>query len=156
MNTRRRQDEVVRALAGVTSARGMVPVPTMMVVGFIAAVFLGFAGVFVFGATCSRPPELTVNIETQSLESMVGFFYLMASPNRLPDALEELTEGDTPLLEGLPTDPWGHDYAYVTTGACEFEIFSAGSDGVAGTDDDVRPRDERRVVSGCAGQEILR
>lgn len=154
MSTEGRQDEVVRAAAGLMSARGMVPVPTMMVIGFITAVFLGLAGVFVFGATCPRPPELTVNMETQSLESMVGFFHLMASPNRLPDDLDELTEGDTPLLEGLPTDPWGHDYVYVKKGACEFEIFSAGSDGVAGTEDDVHPRHARRVVAGCAGQEM--
>ncbi|RDV38966.1 hypothetical protein DV096_07010 [Bradymonadaceae bacterium TMQ3] len=154
MNTRRRQDEVVRALAGVTLARGMVPVPTMMVIGFITAVFVGLVGVFVFGATCPRPPELDANREIQQLSQLVNTFYLTNSPNRLPKELDELTQGAAPLTTEVSDDPWGHDYVYVTTGACEFEIFSAGSDGVAGTDDDVRPRHERRVVSGCAGQEM--
>ncbi|WP_230470249.1 type II secretion system protein GspG [Lujinxingia vulgaris] len=128
---------MVRALAGVTSARGMVPVPTMMVVGFITAVFLGFAGVFVFGATCSRPPERDAYREIRQLRQLVNTFYLTSSPNRLPNELDELTQGAAPLTKNIFPDPWGNPYIYRIKGEREFEIFSAGRDGKAGTEDDV-------------------
>jgi general secretion pathway protein G len=44
-----------------------------------------------------------------------------------------------PYLEKLPVDPWGHKYIYEYPGKHQrngYDLFSAGPDGKAGTDDD--------------------
>ncbi len=45
-----------------------------------------------------------------------------------------------PYLDKLPNDPWGHKYIYEYPGQHNtngFDLFSAGPDGKAGTDDDI-------------------
>ncbi|HUZ06735.1 MAG TPA: type II secretion system major pseudopilin GspG [Candidatus Paceibacterota bacterium] len=45
-----------------------------------------------------------------------------------------------PYLEKLPVDPWGHKYIYENPGkhnTNSYDLFSAGPDGRAGTDDDI-------------------
>ncbi len=45
-----------------------------------------------------------------------------------------------PYLEKKPTDPWGHEYRYESPGAhrtSDYDLFSYGKDGQAGTGDDV-------------------
>lgn len=61
---------------------------------------------------------------------------------RLPSTtsgLAVLTE-PPPIMEKLPSDPWGRPYAYVTPGQrnpYSFDVVSRGPDGLEGTDDDV-------------------
>ena len=47
-----------------------------------------------------------------------------------------------PYLDGaLPKDPWGNEYLYVCPGTHNresYDLWSAGPDGISGTDDDVR------------------
>jgi len=45
-----------------------------------------------------------------------------------------------PYLDKVPVDPWGNPYKYKSPGVhkpSHFDLFSAGSDGVEGTDDDI-------------------
>lgn len=117
--------------------RGMTLVEIMIVVTIMASV-AGVVGFFVFGAL-ERANVKTAQMEAQQLESMVENFYMTTTPSRLPDNLEELTEGSAPLTEEIPTDPFNNDYVYDKQGNREFEIYSAGPDGVEGTEDDIYP-----------------
>lgn len=47
-----------------------------------------------------------------------------------------------PYLKRPPVDPWGHPYAYEypaqrASGKADYDLFSAGPDGVAGNNDDI-------------------
>ncbi len=45
-----------------------------------------------------------------------------------------------PYLDKLPVDPWGHKYNYEYPGKHDtngYDLFSAGPDGKAGTEDDI-------------------
>ena len=116
-------------------ARGMTLVEIMIVVTIMASV-AGVVGFFVFGAL-DRANERTAAMEINQLESMVEQYYMTTTPNQLPDSLDQLTEGNAPLTESIPQDPWGNDYVYNRSGARDFEIFSPGADGTEGTDEDV-------------------
>lgn len=115
--------------------RGMTLVEIMIVVTIMASV-AGVVGFFVFGAL-DRANVRTAQMEIQQLESMVENYYMTTTPSRIPDNLEELTEGPAPLTEDIPQDPWGNDYIYNKEGDRQFTIYSAGPDGVEGTDQDV-------------------
>jgi general secretion pathway protein G len=56
------------------------------------------------------------------------------------DALVSPPEGRKPLMETIPTDPFGNDYLYVYPGThnqSKFDLYSKGPDGTADTDDDI-------------------
>jgi general secretion pathway protein G len=60
---------------------------------------------------------------------------------RFPAQLVELTSPPKgkPIMERLPTDPWGEPFLYVIPGRknpAKFDVRSKGEDGVAYTDDD--------------------
>lgn len=128
-----------QAAGGIKNARGMTLVEIMIVITIMASV-MGVVGFFVFGAL-DTANERTAQIEIQQLEQMVNAYYLSTSPNRIPNSLEELTEGPSPLTQKVPTDPWGNDYVFIRHNNREYEIFSTGADGVEGTDLDVRVGD---------------
>lgn len=123
-------------IEGLKNARGMTLVEIMIVITIMASV-MAVVGVFVFGAL-DRANERTARMEIGQLNQMVQNFYLTTTPNRVPNTLEELTEGPAPLAERIPRDPWGNDYVYIRRSNRDYEIFSPGPDGVEGTDDDVR------------------
>lgn len=123
------------ASKGLKNARGMTLVEIMIVITIMASV-MGVVGFFVFGAL-DTANERTAKIEIQQLEQMVNAFYLSTSPNRLPDTLDELTQGNSPLTKEIPLDPWGNDYIYRKNSNRDFVIVSPGADGIEGTDDDV-------------------
>ncbi len=60
-----------------------------------------------------------------------------------PQSLQQLVQppqGKAPLMEALPSDPWGNAYVYVPPTNKEdpgFLLFSRGPDGVTGTQDDI-------------------
>ncbi|RDV38556.1 prepilin-type N-terminal cleavage/methylation domain-containing protein [Bradymonadaceae bacterium TMQ3] len=136
MKTMKRREEMVRAAASIKSARGMTLVEIMIVITIMASI-MGVVGVFVFGAI-DRANEREATIEIQQLSQLVNTFYLTTSPNRLPNELNELTQGAAPLTKEVSNDPWGNPYVYVKSGNRDFEIFSVGPDGSEGTEDDVR------------------
>ncbi len=116
---------------------GMTLVEIMIVVTIMASV-AGVVGFFVFGAL-DRANIRTAQMEVGQLEQMVETYYM--TENELPDNLNQLTEGNQPITEDVPEDPWGNDYIYDRHGAQDFEIYSAGPDGVTGTDEDVHADD---------------
>ena len=69
------------------------------------------------------------------LTQMVETYYM--THDELPEDLEALTEGDTPITEEIPDDPWGNDYIYEQEGERDFTIISKGEDGELGTELDL-------------------
>ena len=114
---------------------GMTLVEIMIVITIMASV-AGVVGYFVFGAL-DTANERTARMEINQLEQMVETYYMTTTPSQIPDRLEQLTEGNSPLIEEIPQDPWGNDYVYQRHGNRDFEIFSPGADGVEGTEYDV-------------------
>lgn len=128
--------KVNRSAGGrVVTPRGMTLVEIMIVVTIMASV-MGVVGFFVFGAL-DQANVKTAGLEISQMEGMVNSYYLMSSPHRLPDSLQELTTGPSPLTKEINLDPWGNEYIYKKISNREFEIISAGPDGVEGTEDDV-------------------
>ena len=74
-----------------------------------------------------------------AIEQAVQIF-AMNHNGKLPDQLEELTQGtdDSPglLKEGAINDSWGSPFTYSKTGK-KFKIVSAGPDGEVGGEDDI-------------------
>jgi general secretion pathway protein G len=74
-----------------------------------------------------------------AIEQAVNIF-AMRHNGKLPDSLEELTQGtdDQPglLKEGALNDSWGTPFSYTKQGK-KFKIISAGPDGEVGGDDDI-------------------
>ncbi len=57
-----------------------------------------------------------------------------------PQTLEDLVSGDRNYVKEIRPDPWGNPYNYVpATNAkkADYQVFSSGPDGIAGTEDDV-------------------
>jgi len=74
-----------------------------------------------------------------AIEQAVQIF-AMRHNGKLPDTLEELTQGtdDAPglLKEGALNDSWGTPFGYTKTGK-KFKVSSAGPDGELGAEDDL-------------------
>ncbi|MBA2664200.1 MAG: type II secretion system protein GspG [Bradymonadaceae bacterium] len=121
--------------ASKVSSRGMTLVEIMIVVTIMASI-MGVVGFFVFGAL-DQANTKTAALEIGQLEGMVNSYYLMSSPHRLPDSLEELTRGPSPLTKEVRPDPWGNEYIFQKNGNRDFSISSAGPDGISGTEDDI-------------------
>lgn len=130
--TKQRKVELGRALA---NTRGMTIVELMIVLTIIASI-MGVVGFFAFGAINNAGIK-EAQIEIKQLSNMVETYYLASSPRSLPSNLDDLAEGSNKLTEKVPKDPWGNDYIYTKTGNREFEIHSAGPDGIEGNEDDV-------------------
>ena len=65
---------------------------------------------------------------------------------KFPTSLDQLTEGDDPILEsdkGL-YDPWDNKYEMELKGKNRIIIKSAGENGVMGDDDDIRSDDKKK------------
>lgn len=64
-------------------------------------------------------------------------------PNSLQDLVQrsnDATNWHGPYLDKLPLDPWRHPYIYTYPGRHNsngYDLFSAGPDGKAGTEDDI-------------------
>jgi len=76
--------------------------------------------------------KATTMANMQAINTAVMVYEL--DKGRLPQDISELTPE---YLVEMPIDIWGNSYVYTTTGADEFEIYSLGSDSVAGTTDDI-------------------
>lgn len=123
-----------------TAPRGMTLVEVMIVITILASI-MGVVGVYVFGALNQAQSE-TARLGIKNLSNKVETYYLMSSPKELPDNLNELTEGQDPLIKDQSKlkDPWGNKYIYNKKGSQEFKIYSAGPDGSRGTEDDVHKK----------------
>jgi len=132
---KQRAIDMRRALA-TPNNRGMSLVEVLIVLTIMASI-AGVVGVFALGAL-GQSQEREAKIEVGNLTSMVEQYMLMASPPKLPDNLEQLTEGRNPVTKKVPKDPWGNDYIYKKINNREFEIISAGADGAEGSEDDIK------------------
>ena len=130
---------MMRTREMVRRPQGMTLVEIMIVITIMASV-AGVVGYFVFGAL-DTANERTAQMEINQLEQMVQMYAMTNSPTRVPDRLEQLTEGNSPLTEEIPQDPWGNEYIYRRHSDRDFEIFSAGADGVEGTELDIHADD---------------
>ncbi len=115
--------------------KGMSLVEVLIVLTIMASI-AGVVGVFALGAL-EESQIKEGNIEVDNLSGMVEQYMLTSSPPKLPETLEQLTEGRNPITKKVPQDPWGNEYIYRKTGNRDFELFSAGPDGQEGTEDDV-------------------
>lgn len=93
----------------------------------------------------AKTARLEARTEAVQLKIVLQRYFLADERHEFPDALDDLTEGDRPLIEDrdLLIDPWGHRYIYRRDGDREFEVFSPGPDGEPGTEDDVHPSEDR-------------
>jgi len=124
-----------------TAPRGMTLVEIMIVITIMASI-MGVVGYYVFG-TLNQAQSENARLGIQKLNGIVQSYYLMNSPNELPDNLDALTEGQNPLVKDKSklNDPWGNKYIYEKKGNQNFVIYSAGPDGANGTQDDVHADD---------------
>ena len=79
----------------------------------------------------------------QSLHEACTTYYIQNK--KMPTSLDQLTEGDEPILEsdkGL-YDPWDNKYEMEVKGK-RVVIVSLGEDGVKGTEDDIRSDKKRK------------
>lgn len=66
--------------------------------------------------------------------------YALDNNDTYPQTLEDLMTGRRRYLRELRPDPWGNPYIYVPPTdilKADYQIFSAGPDGIPNTDDDV-------------------
>lgn len=62
--------------------------------------------------------------------------YALDHNDKFPASLQDLVGGSRKYVRELNKDPWGNEYVYKASGN-DYQIFSAGPDGQAGTADDV-------------------
>jgi hypothetical protein len=88
-----------------------------------------------------------------------SYYELSTPPHALPRVLDDLTQpsfGQGPLLMNVYDDPWGHAYLYQAQAASlapAFRIWSAGHDGISGTEDDIDSKTIKRL--SAARREYL-
>jgi general secretion pathway protein G len=127
------REQIMRALA---APRGMTLVEVLIVLTIMASI-MGVVGVFAVGAI-DRANIKKAQIEIGNLSGFAEQYMIMNTPPKLPESLQDLATGPTPITKKVPQDPWGNDYIYNKTGPREFEITSAGKDGQPGTEDDIK------------------
>jgi len=137
---RGRRLQRVRFARALANTQGMTIVELMIVLTIISSI-MGVVGFFVFGAL-DKANIQEARIEANQLSNMVDAYFLSSSPRKLPDNLEDLAKGPSPLTEKVPNDPWGSPYIYKKEGNRQFQIYSAGPDGSEGTEDDVFTEDK--------------
>ncbi len=74
-----------------------------------------------------------------NLSTAVDLFAL-DNNDTYPTSLEDLVTGERRYIRELQPDPWGNPYHYTPPTdimRADYEIYSAGPDGVPGTEDDV-------------------
>ena len=66
---------------------------------------------------------------------------------KFPSSLEQLTEGDDPILDNDKAlyDPWDNKYEMEMKGKTRIIIKCAGPDGEMGTDDDIRTDSKKKI-----------
>lgn len=114
----------------------------LMVVVVILAVLAGF----VVPKLMDRPDEarlVKAKQDIQAISSALQLYkldnYQFPSTDQGIEALVTKPDGDPepknwkPLLDNLPSDPWGNPYLYVSPGEHgDFDLYTLGADGIDG------------------------
>ncbi len=120
--------------------RGMTLIEIMVVITILGLI-MAAVGVAVIPKLDEARRD-TARMDIGSIHNALKLYY--AKKGRFPDTATGLRAlVDTQNLDKLPTDPWGHEYAYMNEGGKPI-ITSYGADGVAGgegTDADISSRD---------------
>lgn len=129
---------------------------TSRVRAFAAVSALLFAGACATTQEAPRRPSVDEEVlrdiareRTHKLANDVQRYWFVT--NEYPSEKEGLRalvsppQGD-PILDAVPRDPWGREFAYRRPGITgnEFDVYSLGPDGEPGTSDDVGSWEERR------------
>lgn len=116
----------------------------------ILALVVGIAGPAIYRQV-TQGRARTAEAQIAGIEKSLNSFYLDCGffPSSLEDLINEPTEGRScPNYDpegyfergGLPADPWGNPYIYQAPGevrTSSYDLYSAGSDGEPGTEDDI-------------------
>jgi general secretion pathway protein G len=138
-----RKNQAVRAAGGFTLIELLV---VLVILGILAAI----AAPIYF----KRPNEAkttAAKADLGTLKTSLATFQI--DTGRLPSTEEGLdalihapadvaSQWKGPYLEGIPTDKWGRAYIYRCPGTREtvpYDLYSLGTDGQEGTEDDVWP-----------------
>jgi general secretion pathway protein G len=135
----RQQEESVktedRVVKTITSQRGMTLIEIMVVIAIIGvlATSIGFAVVNWLKSSKVEAASVQLNTISQALDG----YYAKSKPNEYPGDIQDLLEGDNPLLkEEALNDPWGTLVIYSPDGD-DYELCSAGPDKKSGGGDDI-------------------
>lgn len=122
--------------------RGFTLVELLVVVA-ILGILGGIAVVNVTG-NIAKTNVTAARAGVDALKEACATYYIQHK--KLPTSLDQLTEGDDPVLEsdkGL-YDPWDNKYEMELKGKKMIVIKSAGEDGQMGTEDDIRSDDKKK------------
>jgi hypothetical protein len=100
-----------------------------------------WCAVTTWNGICRRCPTDCANNEAYEIAKSIELFHIQH--HRLPtriDELEQRSDGQGPIMDSLPRDPWGHPYALIQPALRSgraVDVLSAGPDGVFFTGDDI-------------------
>lgn len=122
------------------SRRGLTLIEILVVVTILGLI-AGIVGINLFG-TMTGAQEDTARTQMHNLSQALKLYQIKFQ--RFPSTAEGLGLLEAPpkgpaLMESVPVDPWGKNYAYVYPGTSgrRFDLKSAGPDGVMDTEDDI-------------------
>jgi len=127
---RKQANREERSRSGFTLIEVMLVV---IIIGILATVV-----VTKFTGQSERARINATHMSIQNVCTAIGAYE--TETGKLPVSLSELTketEDHGALLAGMPTDSWGTELQYKTTGKFSFEVRSAGPDGQFGNQDDL-------------------
>jgi general secretion pathway protein G len=125
--------------------RGFTLMEVLLVMVII--VILGSFATFAFQNVFSDTDVKTASGQSKLFSTPISTYWLHV--RQYPTSLQALVEPPTdvdatkwkgPYIDKIPKDPWGNDYRIKAPGTHNpntFDVWSAGPDGVDGTEDDV-------------------
>lgn len=117
--------------------RGFTLVELLVVVAIIG--LLATAGMIAVPKMFEDAKETTAQQQVKVFANGITTYQI--KNRKYPKSLEELVEGDDPVIEGgigVLSDPWGVNYEMRSNSKKRFYVVSAGSDGQFDTEDDIR------------------
>ena len=116
----------------------------IMVVVVILGLLVAIVVPNIMGSS-DKAKEQIAHANAVNIAQQVKMYYV--NNGKLPSTLSVLAEKDEKgrsLLEELPKDPWGNDYELKPGDRRDdWEVFSWGPDGSAGTEDDISHRTKK-------------
>lgn len=125
-----------KAFAGEVVRRGFTLVELLVVVAILG--ILGTIAIQNVTGHIAKTRITAAEAGVRALQEACTTYYIQRK--KLPTSLEQLVEGDDPILEGgdgALYDPWDNKYEMEAKGK-KVVIKSAGEDGQMGTEDDIR------------------
>ena len=128
--------EPIRAAVGDAARRGFTLVELLVVVAILG--ILGTIAIQNVTGHIAKTRITAAEAGVRALQEACTTYYIQRK--KLPTSLEQLVEGDDPILEGgegALYDPWDNKYEMETKGK-KVVIKSSGENGVMGDEDDIR------------------